>query len=62
MLWSQFSSGYDPEYGGAEMKVKVKGGWQIRSHKTGKLWPKIYKTEAEVEARLRQMAKYKEGK
>jgi hypothetical protein len=41
------------------MKVKVKGGWKIRSHKTGRLWPKLYKTEAEVNHRLRQMAKYK---
>jgi hypothetical protein len=41
------------------MKVKVRGGWQIRSHKTGKLWPKVYKTEEEVEKRLRQMAAYK---
>jgi len=49
----------DLRYGGDEMKVKVKGGWKIRSHKTGKLWPKIYKTEEEVETRLRQMAKYK---
>ena len=49
----------DIMYGGDEMKVKVKGGWKIRSHKTGKLWPKVYKTEDEVERRLRQMASYK---
>ena len=59
MLWSQWSASSDPIYGGEEMKVKVKGGWKIRSHKTGKLWPKIYKTEEEVEKRLRQMASYK---
>uniref|UniRef100_A0A6M3LFH9 Uncharacterized protein n=1 Tax=viral metagenome TaxID=1070528 RepID=A0A6M3LFH9_9ZZZZ len=59
MLWSQWSVSDDLIYGGDEMKVKVKDGWQIRNHKTGKLWPKVYKTEAEVEARLRQMAKYK---
>jgi len=37
------------------MKVKVKGGWKIRSHNTGKLWPKIYKTEAGVNRRLQQL-------
>lgn len=37
------------------MKVKVKGGWKIRSHKTGKLWPKLYKTEAAVNRRLQQL-------
>ena len=58
-MWSQMVVSDDLRYGGDEMKVKVKGGWKIRSHKTGKLWPKIYKTEEEVETRLRQMAKYK---
>ncbi len=41
------------------VKVKVKGGWKIRSHKTGKLWPKVYKTESEVNRRLRQLEAYK---
>lgn len=41
------------------MKVKVKGGWKIRSHKTRKLWPKLYKTEAEVNRRLDQLRKHK---
>ncbi len=41
------------------MKVKVKGGWKIRNHKTGKLWPKIYPTEAAVTKRLQQMQSYK---
>ena len=59
MLWSQWAVSDDTTYGGDEMKVKVKGGWKIRSHKTGKLWPKVYKTEAEVGARLRQMARFK---
>jgi len=58
-MWSQLIKSDDPLYGGDEMKVKVQGGWKIRSHKTGKLWPKLYKTEAEVEKRLRQMASYK---
>jgi len=58
-MWSQLIKSDDLTYGGDEMKVKLKGGWKIRSHKTGKLWPKIYKTEQEVENRLRQMASYK---
>jgi hypothetical protein len=58
-LWSQLITGDNPTYGGDEMKVKVKGGYKIRNHKTGKLWPKLYKSEEEVEARLRQMAQYK---
>ena len=58
-MWSQLIKSNDLTYGEDEMKVKVAGGWKIRSHKTGKLWPKIYKTEAEVEKRLRQMASYK---
>lgn len=58
-MWSQIIKSDDLIYGGDEMKVRVKNGWKIRSHKTGKLWPKIYKTEEEVEKRLRQMAQYK---
>jgi len=41
------------------MKVKVKGGWKIRDHKTGRLWPKLYKTEAEVNRRLQQLKMFK---
>lgn len=58
-MWSQLIKSDNPTYGGDEMKVRVPGGWKIRNHKTGKLWPKIYKTEEEVEKRLRQMASYK---
>jgi hypothetical protein len=58
-MWSQLAKSDDLTYGGDEMKVRVPGGWKIRNHKTGKLWPKIYKTEEEVEKRLIQMAKYK---
>ena len=58
-MWSQLVVSDDLTYGGDEMKVRVKGGYKIRSHKTGKLWPKVYKTEEEVEKRLRQMAAYK---
>lgn len=58
--WESFIKPTGGIYSGDEsMKVKVKGGWKIRNHKTGKLWPKIYKTEEEVEKRLRQMAQYK---
>jgi hypothetical protein len=41
------------------VKVRVKGGWKIRHHKTGKLWPKVYKTEAEVNRRLQQLKAHK---
>lgn len=58
-MWSQVATSDDPIYGGNEMKVKVKGGYKIRNHKTGKLWPKLYKSDEEVEKRLRQMASHK---
>jgi hypothetical protein len=58
-MWSQLIKSDDQIYGGDEMKVKVKGGYKIRNHKTGKLWPKVYTSLAEVEKRLRQMASYK---
>ncbi len=58
-MWSQLAKSNDLLYGGDEMKVRVPGGWKIRNHKTGLLWPKIYKTEEEVNKRLAQMAKYK---
>jgi hypothetical protein len=58
-MWSQLAVSDDEIYGGDEMKVKVKDGYKIRNHKTGKLWPKLYKSEAEVDKRLRQMASYK---
>ncbi len=41
------------------MKVKVPGGWKIRSHTTGKLYPKIYRTAEEADARIIQMLKFK---
>ena len=44
------------------MKVRVKGGWKIRNHKTGRLWPKLYKTEAEVNRRLQQLKMFKNMK
>jgi hypothetical protein len=58
-MWSQLAVSDDKIYGGDEMKVKVKDGYKIRNHKTGKLWPKLYKTEKEVDRRLSQMASYK---
>jgi hypothetical protein len=58
--WESFIEPTGGTYNGGEtMKVKVKGGYKIRNHKTGKLWPKVYATEAEVEKRLKQMASYK---
>jgi hypothetical protein len=41
------------------MKVRVPGGWKIRNHKTGSLWPKLYKTEAEVDKRLNELERHK---
>ena len=39
--------------------VKAKGGWKIRSHKTGKLYPKVYKSKATAQKRVKQMEAFK---
>ena len=41
------------------MIVKVKGGYQIRSHKTGKLYPKVYSSSGDAQNRIDQMEKFK---
>jgi len=44
------------------MLVKVSGGWKIRSHKTGKIYPKVYKTKDEAERRTKQLEWFGNGK
>jgi len=39
--------------------VKVKGGFGIKSHKTGKVWPKVYSSKTAAQERLNQMEKFK---
>ena len=39
--------------------VKVKGGYKIKSHTTGKMYPKVYSTKAAAERRIAQMKRYK---
>ena len=40
------------------MKVKVKGGYKIRLE-SGKLQPKIYKTKAAADKRIRQLKRFR---
>jgi len=35
--------------------VRRKGGWKIKSHKTGKVYPKTYKSKKAADKRIRQM-------
>lgn len=44
------------------MVVKVKGGYKIRSHKTGKMYPKKYKSRKAAQRRIRQMNYFKRRK
>jgi hypothetical protein len=39
------------------MKVKV-NGYKIRSHRTGKLYPKVYKTAKAANRRIGQMKRF----
>jgi predicted DNA-binding protein len=41
------------------MIVKVSGGFKIRSHKTGKLYPKVYTSREAIQARINQMEQFK---
>jgi len=41
------------------MIVKVSGGFKIRSHKTGKLYPKVYASREATQARINQMEQFK---
>lgn len=41
------------------MIVKVSGGFKIRSHKTGKLYPKVYTSREATQARINQMEQFK---
>jgi len=43
------------------MKVKVDGGYKIRLE-GGKLLPKVYKTAAEADARIRQLKAHRDEK
>ena len=42
--------------------VKAKGGFKIRSHRTGRLWPKVYKSRKAANKRIRQMKHFKKRK
>lgn len=44
------------------MIVKVDGGYKIKSHKTGKMMPKVYATRAEAKKRIDQMEMFKSMK
>lgn len=37
------------------MIVKRKGGWKIKSHRTGKIFPKLYKSRQVAQKRIKQM-------
>jgi len=41
------------------MVIKVKGGFQIRSHTNGKLYPKVYPTHTAAQKRVTQMEMFK---
>ncbi|MEW5897521.1 MAG: hypothetical protein AB1668_07545 [Nanoarchaeota archaeon] len=41
------------------MIVPVKNGFKIRSHKTGKLFPKVYPTREAAKQRIKQMLMFK---
>jgi hypothetical protein len=41
------------------MVVKTAKGFQIKSHRTGKIYPKIYRTRKEAEKRIKQMEMFK---
>jgi len=40
------------------MLIKVKNGYRIKSHKTNKVYPKVYKSKKEGNKRIRQMKAY----
>jgi len=40
------------------MLVKVPGGYKIRSHKTGKLYPKVYSSKEAGQNRIDQMERF----
>jgi len=42
--------------------VRAKGGYKIRSHKTGKLYPKLYKSKKAAKKRIGQMQKWKHAR
>ena len=44
------------------MIVPVKGGFKIKSEKTGKLWPKVYPSRKIAQKRIDQMKKFKHMK
>lgn len=44
------------------MIVATKGGYKIRSEKTGKVWPKLYKTKEAAQERIDQMKRFKHMK
>ena len=41
------------------MIVEVSGGFKIRSHKTGKLYPKVYTSREATQRRIDQMEQFK---
>jgi hypothetical protein len=41
------------------MVIKVSGGYKIKSHTTGKLYPKVYKTRAAAQKRIAMMEMFK---
>lgn len=44
------------------MLEKVEGGWKIRSHVSGKLYPKVYTSKEAAQARINQMERFKHTK
>lgn len=41
------------------MLIKVPGGWKVKSHTTGRIYPKVYKTKMAGRRRIAQMLKFK---
>ena len=39
--------------------IKVKGGYKIKSHKTGKVYPKVYGSKEAADKRIAQMEAHK---
>lgn len=39
--------------------VKAKSGYKIKSHKTGKTYPKVYGSKAAAQKRIGQMQRFK---
>jgi len=40
------------------MLVRRKGGFKIKSHKTGRIFPKLYKSKSAAKKRIKQMKQH----